>query len=65
VAPPLTTIQQPTRDIARGAAELALRRLNEETTGTPTTMVFRTQLVERGSVAPIRKGRAAKAASPR
>ena len=43
----------------------ALRRLNEETTGTPTTMVFRTQLVERGSVAPIRKGRAAKAASPR
>jgi LacI family transcriptional regulator len=65
VDPPLTTVQQPTRDMARGAAELAIRRLRDGMTGQPTTMVYRTQLVERGSVAPIRKGRVAKAASAR
>lgn len=65
VDPPLTTVQQPTRDMARGAAELALRRLQDGSEATPTTMVFRTKLVERGSVAPIRKGREAKAASSR
>jgi LacI family transcriptional regulator len=65
VDPPLTTIQQPVRDMARGAAELVLRRLSEGSAETPTTMVFHTQLVERGSVAPVRRGRAAKAASAR
>jgi LacI family transcriptional regulator, galactose operon repressor len=65
VDPPLTTIRQPTRDMARGAAELVLRRLQDGMTETPTTIVFRTDLVERRSVAPIGKGREAKAASAR
>ena len=64
VDPPLTTVRQPTKDMARGAAELVLRRLQEGTTGPSTTMVFHTELVPRGSVAPLRKGRVAKAAAP-
>jgi LacI family transcriptional regulator len=64
VDPPLTTVRQPTRDMARGAAELVLRRLQDGMTGTPTTMVFRTELIERASVAPVRKQREAREAKP-
>jgi DNA-binding LacI/PurR family transcriptional regulator len=42
-------------DMARTAAELALRRLREGRQGPPSTIVFRTELIERGSVAPVRK----------
>jgi LacI family transcriptional regulator len=63
VDPPLTTVRQPTRDMARSAAELVRRRLQDGVTGPPTTMVFDTELVPRGSVAAVRKGRVAKAAS--
>jgi LacI family transcriptional regulator len=63
VDPPLTTVRQPTKDMARGAAELVLRRLQDGMTGPATTMVFHTELVSRGSVAPVHKGRVAKAAS--
>jgi LacI family transcriptional regulator len=65
VDPPLTTVRQPTRDMARGAAELVLRRLRDGTTETPTTVVFRTELVERESVAPFRKAKVVKATPPR
>jgi DNA-binding LacI/PurR family transcriptional regulator len=63
VDPPLTTVQQPTKDMARGAAELVLRRLREGTADAPTTMVFRTRLVERASVAAVPKRKEATAAS--
>jgi LacI family transcriptional regulator len=63
VEPPLTAVRQPVADMARSAAELVLRRLAEGREGRPNTMVFRTELVERESVAPVRKERAAKAAS--
>lgn len=53
VDPPLTVVRQPTPDMARGAAELALRRLNDGATVQPTTMVFHTELVQRGSVAAV------------
>jgi DNA-binding LacI/PurR family transcriptional regulator len=60
VDPPLTVVRQPTPDMARGAAELVLRRLQDGTTGPPTTMVFHTELVRRGSVAGVRKAKAAR-----
>jgi DNA-binding LacI/PurR family transcriptional regulator len=63
VEPPVTTIRQPVADMARSAAELVLRRLREGQEGRPSTMVFRTELVERASVAPARKERVARAAS--
>jgi DNA-binding LacI/PurR family transcriptional regulator len=63
VDPPVTTVRQPTRDMARGAAELVLRRLQDGMTDSPTTMVYRTELIERGSVAPLRKRKVEKAAS--
>ena len=63
VDPPLTTVRQPTRDMARGAAELVLRRLQDGGNETPTTMVFRTDLIERGSVAPVRTRKRSKAAA--
>jgi LacI family transcriptional regulator len=63
VDPPLTAVRQPTRDMARGAAELVLRRLRDGMTGPPSTMVFRTELVERGSVVQIRKPKVSKTAS--
>jgi DNA-binding LacI/PurR family transcriptional regulator len=58
VDPPLTVVRQPTPDMARGAAELVLRRLQDGATGSPTTMVFHTELVTRGSVAAVRKSKA-------
>jgi LacI family transcriptional regulator len=59
VNPPVTTVRQPVADLARGAAELMLRRLREESQGPPSTIVFRTELLERGSIAPARKVKAA------
>ncbi|MGH2540170.1 MAG: substrate-binding domain-containing protein, partial [Actinomycetota bacterium] len=61
IEPPLTTVRQPVADKARSAAELAMRRLRDGFEGGPSTVVFRTELVERGSVAPVRK----QARSPR
>lgn len=63
VDPPVTTLRQPIADMARSAAELALRRLREGREGPPSTIVFRTQLIERGSVAPVRRPKAQSAAS--
>jgi LacI family transcriptional regulator len=54
VEPGMTTVRQPIADMARGAAELVLRRLREGRQDEPSTMVFRTQLVQRRSVAPPR-----------
>jgi LacI family transcriptional regulator, galactose operon repressor len=65
VEPPLTTVRQPVADMARSAAELVLRRLGEGRRARPSTMVFRTELVERASVAHLRKERPAKAVSLR
>ncbi len=59
VNPPVTTVRQPVADVARSAAELMLRRLSEDGQGPPSTVVFRTELIERGSVASVRKVRAA------
>lgn len=64
VEPPVTAVRQPIADMARSAAELMLRRLGEPQRGAPSTMVFRTQLIERGSVGSVRKARAGRAASP-
>lgn len=63
IEPPVTTVRQPVADMARSAAELALRRLREGRDGGPSTVVFRTELIERASVAPARKVKAVKAAS--
>ncbi len=63
VEPPLTAVRQPVADMARSAAELVLRRLRDGLGGRPSTIVFRTELVERGSVAPLRKVKPAKTAS--
>lgn len=63
VEPPLTAVRQPVADMARSAAELALRRLREGREERPSTMVFRTELVERGSVAQLSRNPTAKAAS--
>lgn len=68
VEPSVTAVRQPVADMARSAAELVLRRLREGREGPPSTIVFRTQLVERSSVGPVRKMRtekAVKAASSR
>jgi len=59
VEPPVTTVRQPVADMARSAAELAVRRLREGRDGPPSTVVFRTELIERRSVAPVRKVKAA------
>jgi DNA-binding LacI/PurR family transcriptional regulator len=63
VEPPVTAVRQPIADIARSAAELVLRRLREGRDGPPSTVVFRTELVERASVGQLRKPRPAKAVS--
>jgi DNA-binding LacI/PurR family transcriptional regulator len=60
VEPAVTAVRQPVADMARSAAELVLRRLREGRVGPPSTIVFRTQLVERDSVGPVRKPRAEK-----
>jgi DNA-binding LacI/PurR family transcriptional regulator len=66
VEPPLTAVRQPVADMARSAAELALRRLRDGFEGRPSTVVFHTELIERGSVAPLRKAaRPPKAAAAR
>jgi LacI family transcriptional regulator len=57
-SPPITAVRQPVADMARGAAELLLRRLREDGPSAPTTIVFRTELHLRGSIAPVRKPRA-------
>jgi len=61
VNPAVTTVRQPVADMARSAAELLLRRLREDGQGPANTMVFRTELLVRGSVAPWRKARAVSA----
>jgi DNA-binding LacI/PurR family transcriptional regulator len=58
VDPPVTAVRQPVADMARSATELALRRLREERLGRPSTVVFRTELIERASVAAVRKDKA-------
>ena len=62
VDPPLTTVRQPVAEMAISAAELTLRRLGEAMPSKPSTVVFKTELVERASVAQVRKAKA-KAAS--
>ncbi len=58
VRPQLATVRQPVADMARSAAALMLRRLRDSGPGpVPSTSVFRSELVVRGSVAPIRKTR--------
>ncbi len=52
----LSAIRQPVADMARTAAELLLRRLRDNEPG-PSTSVFRSELVVRGSVAPVRRTR--------
>lgn len=54
VRPQLTAIRQPVADMARSAAELLLRRLRDNG-HVPSTSVFRSELVARGSVATIPK----------
>jgi LacI family transcriptional regulator len=61
VEPPVTAVRQPIADLARSAAELVFRRLREGRDGRPTTIVFRTELIERASVGPLRRGKSAKA----
>jgi DNA-binding LacI/PurR family transcriptional regulator len=61
VEPSMTAVRQPIADMARSAAELVLRRLREGREGLPSTIVFRTQLVERNSVGPLRKMKADRA----
>lgn len=65
VDPGVTTFRQPIADMARSATELVLRRLREGTQDHPSTIVFRTQLVERESVAPARKAKTGSAVSSR
>lgn len=53
VRPQVTAVRQPVADMARSAAELLLRRLRDGNPA-PSTSVFQSELVTRGSVAPIR-----------
>jgi DNA-binding LacI/PurR family transcriptional regulator len=63
IDPPLTTVRQPIADMARSAAELMLRRLRDGREERPSTVVFGTELVVRGSVAPLRTDTAPRADS--
>jgi LacI family transcriptional regulator len=65
VQPAITTVRQPIADMARSASELVLRRLREGRVGPPSTMVFRSQLVERESVRPPAKAKRARVPRPR
>jgi LacI family transcriptional regulator len=60
VEPPISAVRQPVADMSRSAAELILRRLREGNQGPPSTVVLRTEFVERASVAPPRPGKAPK-----
>jgi LacI family transcriptional regulator len=53
VNPPLTTVRQPTTEMARAAVELLARRLKADGAAEPQTVVFDPELVVRGSVAQI------------
>ncbi len=55
VTPQVTTIRQPVADMAQGAAELLFRRLRDNGPASSTS-VFRSELVIRGSVAPVPTG---------
>jgi DNA-binding LacI/PurR family transcriptional regulator len=48
----ITAVRQPVADIARSAAKMMIRRLDEEETGAPATIMFRAQLVLRDSIGP-------------
>lgn len=52
VNPPLTTMRQPTAEMARAAVSLLARRLGDGTSG-PETLIFEPELVLRGSVAKL------------
>jgi LacI family transcriptional regulator len=65
VQPAITTVQQPIADMARSATELVLRRLREGREGPPSTVVFRTQLIERDSVGALNKSKLARVVSSR
>lgn len=54
VNPPLTTVRQPTADMARTAVELLARRLEQAGDRGPQTVTFDPQLFLRGSVARVR-----------
>jgi LacI family transcriptional regulator len=56
--PPVTTIRQPTPDMAHSGAELLLRRLRSPSAAPPATMVFQAELVARGSVATVSRAKA-------
>jgi LacI family transcriptional regulator, galactose operon repressor len=58
INPPVTTVRQPTPDMAHSAAELLLRRLRNPSAAPPATMVFHTELVVRGSVATVTRAKA-------
>lgn len=58
INPPVTTVRQPTPDMAHSGAELLLRRLRNPSAAPPATMVFHTELVVRGSVAPVSRAKA-------
>lgn len=53
-SPKITAVRQPVADMARTATELVLRRLRDDV-DEASTVVFRPQLVERGSVASLVK----------
>src|SRR5260221_4905166 len=54
VNPHLTAVRQPVADMARSAADVLLRRLREDGQRSPSTSVFQSELIVRGSVAPAR-----------
>jgi LacI family transcriptional regulator len=65
VDPPVTAVRQPVADMARSAAELALRRLRDGREERPSSVVFGTELIVRGSVGPPRSTMSSKPANGR
>jgi len=55
VDPQVTAVRQPVADMARSAAEVLLRRLRQDGQRSPSTSVFQSELIVRGSVAPTTK----------